>query len=126
MQTGRKKHSVACKIVKNVPLHVENVKRKHSAVRRKTEQEKEEADRMEQTADKVIITVVGKDVVGIIAKVCLYLSENQINVLDISQTTISGFFNMMMIADMNRSTKSFMECQNHRESKRILRNSRFC
>ncbi|MCI8391570.1 MAG: ACT domain-containing protein [Roseburia sp.] len=66
---------------------------------------------MEQTADKVIITVVGKDVVGIIAKVCLYLSENQINVLDISQTTISGFFNMMMIADMNRSTKSFMECQ---------------
>ena len=49
--------------------------------------------------------------VGIIAKVCLYLSENQINVLDISQTTISGFFNMMMIADMNRSTKSFMECQ---------------
>ena len=41
---------------------------------------------MENTVDKVIITVVGKDTVGIIAKVCTYLSENHINVLDISQT----------------------------------------
>ena len=52
---------------------------------------------MENTVDKVIITVVGKDTVGIIAKVCTYLSENHINVLDISQTIVSGFFNMMMI-----------------------------
>jgi ACT domain-containing protein len=68
-------------------------------------------DYMENTADRTIITVVGKDTVGIIAKVCTYLSENQINVLDISQTIVSGYFNMMMIVDMNQSTRSFADCQ---------------
>ncbi|MCR5432421.1 MAG: ACT domain-containing protein [Lachnospiraceae bacterium] len=48
---------------------------------------------------KVIITVVGKDCVGIMAKVCTYLAEKQINILDISQTIVSGYFNMMMVAD---------------------------
>ena len=62
---------------------------------------------MENTASKTIITVVGKDTVGIIAKVCTYLSENQINVLDISQTIVQGFFNMMMIVDMNNVSKEF-------------------
>lgn len=66
---------------------------------------------MENTADKAIITVVGKDTVGIIAKVCTYLSENKINVLDISQTIVSGYFNMMMIVDMREITKAFAECQ---------------
>lgn len=56
---------------------------------------------------KTIITVVGKDSVGIIAKVCTYLSENQVNILDISQTIVQGYFNMMMIADINDSTKNF-------------------
>ena len=64
---------------------------------------------MENTADKTIITVVGKDTVGIIAKVCTYLSENGVN--DISQTIVSGYFNMMMIVDMNKSTRSFVDCQ---------------
>ena len=64
---------------------------------------------MENTRDKVIITVVGKDTVGIIAKVCTYLSDNQINVLDISQTIVSGYFNMMMIVDMANATASFAE-----------------
>ena len=41
---------------------------------------------------KAIITVVGKDTVGIIAKVCTYLADNQINILDISQTIVSGIF----------------------------------
>ena len=45
---------------------------------------------------KTIITVVGKDTVGIIAKVCTYLAENNVNILDISQTIVQGFFNMMM------------------------------
>ena len=54
---------------------------------------------MENTVDKTIITVVGKDTVGIIAKVCTYLSDNGVNVLDISQTIVSGYFNMMMIVD---------------------------
>ncbi len=66
---------------------------------------------MENTVDKTIITVVGKDTVGIIAKVCTYLSEHKINVLDISQTIVSGYFNMMMIVDMNQATRAFGECQ---------------
>ena len=49
---------------------------------------------------KGIITVLGKDRVGIIAKVCVYLADKQINILDISQTIVSGFFNMMMIVDL--------------------------
>ena len=44
---------------------------------------------------KCIVTVLGKDTVGIIAKVCTYLAENHINILDISQTIVSEFFNMM-------------------------------
>ncbi len=48
---------------------------------------------------KTIITVVGKDTVGIIARVCTYLADNRINILDISQTIVQGFFNMMMIVD---------------------------
>lgn len=56
---------------------------------------------------KTIITVVGKDTVGIIAKVCTYLAENGINILDISQTIVQDYFNMMMIVDTNNSSKSF-------------------
>ena len=58
---------------------------------------------------KTIITVVGKDTVGIIAKVCIYLAENKINILDISQTIVDDYFNMMMIADMSQSVKSVSE-----------------
>ena len=64
---------------------------------------------MDNTKNKVIITVVGKDTVGIIAKVCTYLSEGSVNVLDISQTIVSGYFNMMMIVDMANATASFAE-----------------
>ena len=56
---------------------------------------------------KTIITVVGKDTVGIIAKVCTYLADNRINILDISQTIVQGFFNMMMIVDTNLTDKDF-------------------
>ncbi len=58
---------------------------------------------------KSIITVVGKDTVGIIAKVCTYLAENGINILDISQTIVQDYFNMMMIVDMNHANKPFGE-----------------
>ena len=54
-----------------------------------------------------IVTVVGKDRVGIIARVCTYLSNNQINILDITQTIVSDMFNMMVIADMEKSDKPF-------------------
>ncbi len=46
---------------------------------------------------------------GIIAKVCTYLANNQINILDISQTIVQGYFNMMMIVDMTKSAKPFDE-----------------
>ncbi len=60
---------------------------------------------------KTIITVVGRDTVGIIAKVCTYLADNDINILDISQTIVDGFFNMMMIVDISKSTKAFGDHQ---------------
>lgn len=56
---------------------------------------------------KGIITVVGKDQVGIIAKVCTYLAENDVNILDISQTIVQGYFNMMMIVNHDASSKAF-------------------
>lgn len=56
---------------------------------------------------RAIITVVGKDTVGIIARVCTYLADHRINILDISQTIVKDYFNMMMIVDMNQSTASF-------------------
>ena len=56
---------------------------------------------------KTIITVVGKDTVGIIARVCTYLADNKINILDISQTIVQGYFNMMMIVDMSQTDKHF-------------------
>lgn len=59
--------------------------------------------------NRIIITVVGKDTVGIIAKVCTYLAEQKINILDISQTIVSGFFNMMMIVDMSGSETSLAD-----------------
>ncbi len=57
---------------------------------------------------KGIITVVGKDKVGIIAKICTFLSENQINILDISQTILGGYFNMMMIVDLKDNQLDFV------------------
>lgn len=56
---------------------------------------------------KAIITVIGQDRVGIIAKVCTYLAETQVNVLDISQTIVSGYFNMMMIVDVAEAAVSY-------------------
>ena len=58
--------------------------------------------------NRTIITVVGKDAVGIIAKVCTYLAENDINILDISQTTVQGIFTMMMIVDVTKMEKDFV------------------
>lgn len=58
---------------------------------------------------KTIITVVGKDTVGIIAKVCTYLADNNVNILDISQTIVQGFFNMMMVVDATQSVKNRAE-----------------
>ena len=58
---------------------------------------------------KIIITVLGKDTVGIIAKVCTYLAGSNINILDINQTIVQDYFNMMMIADMSGTDKPLEE-----------------
>lgn len=56
---------------------------------------------------KCIVTVLGKDTVGIVARVCTYLADNKINILDISQTIIQGYFNMMVIVDVTELQKDF-------------------
>ena len=58
---------------------------------------------------KTIITVVGQDKVGIISRVCTYLAENNINIEDITQTIIQGYFNMMMIVDAEKTIKPFAQ-----------------
>lgn len=57
--------------------------------------------------NRTIITVVGKDTVGIIAKICTYMADKQINILDISQTIVQGIFNMMMIIDTSKMTVNY-------------------
>ena len=58
---------------------------------------------------KAIVTVVGKDQVGIIASVCVKLAEFNVNVLDISQTVMQGYFTMMMVVDTSLSELPFAE-----------------
>lgn len=58
---------------------------------------------------KTIITVVGKDTVGIIAKVCTYLAQTGVNILDISQTIVQDYFNMMMVVDTAKANVGFDE-----------------
>ena len=59
--------------------------------------------------NKVIITVVGKDTVGIIAAVCTYLASKNVNILDISQTIVQDYFNMMMIVDVKDCAVPFAD-----------------
>jgi len=58
---------------------------------------------------KAVITVVGKDTVGILAKTCTYLADAGVNILDISQTVVQDYFNMMMVADFSGATKPFAD-----------------
>ena len=58
---------------------------------------------------RAIVTVVGKDQVGIIAKVCTILAENNVNVIDISQTVQQSFFTMVMLVDLTKCNKHFTE-----------------
>ena len=61
----------------------------------------------EKQLKKSIITVLGKDAVGIIAKVCTYLANNNINIMDINQTITGGYLNMMMIVESEEIIKTF-------------------
>ena len=58
---------------------------------------------------KAIVTVVGKDQVGIIAAVCVHLASFNVNVLDISQTVMEGYFTMMMVVDVSACTVPLAE-----------------
>ena len=60
---------------------------------------------------KVIISVLGKDTVAIIAKVCNYLANENISIMDISQTIVQGYFNMMMIVEMTEAKISLLDLQ---------------
>ena len=58
---------------------------------------------------KSVITVIGKDSIGIIARVSALLAENEINIIDITQTTYDEQFLMVMVVDMSHSTVSFSQ-----------------
>ncbi len=58
---------------------------------------------------KGIISVIGKDNIGIIAEVCGFLSKNEINILEISQHIIGGYFNMTMIVDISNVDNRFSQ-----------------
>ena len=66
---------------------------------------------------KAIVTVVGKDRVGIIAEVCVQLASYNINVLDISQTVMQGYFTMMMAVDVSASNLPLAELAKRMEEK---------
>ncbi len=66
---------------------------------------------------KAVVTVVGKDQVGIIAAVCVHLASFNVNVLDISQTVMQGFFTMMMVVDVSNSSVPLAELVKQVEEK---------
>ena len=66
---------------------------------------------------KAIVTVVGKDTVGIIAAVCVELASYHVNVLDISQTVMQGYFTMMMVVDVSASNVPLAELAKKLEDK---------
>ena len=66
---------------------------------------------------KAIVTVVGKDRIGIIANVCSLLAAEKVNILDISQTVMQGYFTMMMAVDTTKSEIPFAELAKKLEAK---------
>jgi len=58
---------------------------------------------------KAIVTVIGKDQVGIIASICSLLSQHEVNILDISQTVLQEYFTMVMLADLSQCQSSIGE-----------------
>ncbi|MCL6583208.1 MAG: ACT domain-containing protein [bacterium] len=66
---------------------------------------------------KAIVTVIGKDKVGIIAQVSTVLAENMVNILDISQTILQDYFTMIMLVDLSNMSISFSELHRRLEEK---------
>jgi ACT domain-containing protein len=64
---------------------------------------------------RAIITVIGRDMVGIITRVTAILSKNNVNILDISQSVLQEFFTMVMLVDLEKSTVPFTGLQKQLE-----------
>ncbi len=72
---------------------------------------------MQQPSNRVIVTVIGEDKVGIIANVATLLAEANANIVDISQTTLREFFTMIMMVDMEKATVPFDELKRRLNAK---------
>lgn len=72
---------------------------------------------MHEKSNRVIVTVIGEDKVGIIAAVATLLADANANIVDISQTTLKEFFTMIMMADMEKATVSFDELKRRLNAK---------
>lgn len=68
---------------------------------------------------RAVITVLGKDKIGIIYNITSVLAKYGVNILDISQTIMQDFFSMVMIVDIENSTVIFGELQSELEKKGI-------
>jgi len=73
---------------------------------------------MDVKSNRIIVTVIGKDTVGIIAAVATVLAEARVNIVDISQTTLREFFTMILMADMETATVAFDELKRRLNAKR--------
>ncbi|MFG6372678.1 MAG: ACT domain-containing protein [Oscillospiraceae bacterium] len=71
---------------------------------------------------RAIVTVIGKDQVGIIAAVCAKLSDHGVNVLDISQTVLQEYFTMIMLVDASQSDLPFAQLAEALEAEGAERN----
>ncbi len=71
----------------------------------------------EKKGKRVIITVLGKDRVGIISGISTICAENSVNILDLSQTILQGFFTMVMVVDISNAKISFGELKERLEAK---------
>jgi len=72
---------------------------------------------MQQPSNRVIVTVIGEDKVGIIANVSTLLAEANANIVDISQTTLREFFTMIMLVDMEKASVPFDELKRRLNAK---------
>lgn len=72
---------------------------------------------MQEKSNRVIVTVIGEDKVGIIAAVSAVLAEANVNIVDISQTTLREFFTMILMADMTHASVPFDELKRRLNAK---------
>jgi ACT domain-containing protein len=74
---------------------------------------------MAEKSNRIIVTVIGADTVGIIAKVSAVLAEADANIIDISQTTVREFFAMIMLADIEKASVPFDELKKRLNAKGV-------